>query len=76
MANRSVQYRMEYILKNGTRGVWEFEGTYETREDAKKALPDLFVHVSNYMKRHYKDKVLERLIVVEVTDQDVEAYVG
>ena len=68
------QYRVDYLLKNGERGVWHCEHEAADHEEVAAECRTEYDHIAKRLKRE-TDEVLASLIVVEITETDVQRVV-
>ena len=60
------QYRIDYVTKNGERGVWEYEHEYSSLNDVQKIIPETLAYAKS------KISEIKRLVVVEMNEKDID----
>ena len=65
------QYRVDYLLKNGERGMWFDDRKAADHEEVVAECRAEYGHIAKLLKRD-TGEMLASLIVVEITETDVQ----
>ena len=60
--------RLDYVLKGGSRGVWE----YEFNAESQVPLSETFKYARAYLTCRGQD--LDHMVIVEISEKDVQVF--
>lgn len=61
-----TEYRIDYVTKDGKRGVWEYEHDYPDFEAVRRTIPETLKYARSKMPE------IKTLVIVEVSERDLE----
>ena len=58
------QFRIDYLTKEGGRGVWDYEHAYPALADVQRTLSETLKYAKSKMPE------IKKLVIVEVSERD------